>query len=68
MTPIKHIVAGEVIEHLLHFKHLGVWLDECMSFKEHIYPIDARISCKIGLISKARRYLSLEHSLEISKS
>ncbi len=62
MTPIKLDIAGQVIEHIVIFKYLGIWLDECMSFKEHIQRIAARISCKIGLISRARRYLSLEHS------
>ncbi len=36
MKPIKLDIAGEEIECVASFKYLGVWLDECMSFKEHI--------------------------------
>ncbi len=60
MTPVELNIAGEEIEHVVSFKYVCVWLDECMSSKEHILCIAARISCKIGLFSRARGYISLE--------
>ncbi len=50
MTPIQLDIAAEEIEHVVSFKYLGVWLDKCISFKEHIQHIDAKISC-IRLVS-----------------
>ncbi len=36
------------------FKLLNVWLNECMSFKEHVQHIAAKMISKIGVISRAK--------------
>ncbi len=53
-----HIVKKWLDTHSL----ARVWLDERMSFTDHIQCVTAKISCKISLICRAKKYLSLDHS------
>ena len=41
--------------------YLGVWLDDKMKFSTHITKIASKISSGIGIISKARNYLTTKH-------
>ncbi len=58
MKPIKHDIEREEIKHVASFKYLRGWLEEGMSFNEHIQHIAARISCTIGLIFRTTKYMS----------
>ncbi len=39
------------IEHVSVFKYLGLWLDETLSFKEHIGQISKKVNKRFGMLS-----------------
>ena len=46
-------------------KYLGVVIDESLTWKYHIAFVCSRISRNIGIISKLRRYLSIQQLKQI---
>ena len=48
-----------------HIKHLGVMIDDSVSWKYHIAYICSQISRNIGIISKLRHYLPIKQLEQI---
>ena len=54
----KLVIKNNEIERVESIKFLGVLLDECMSWKNHINHIENKISKSIGLLYRAKSYLN----------
>ena len=52
-------INNETIERRTHSKFLGVYADENLNWEEHVNLIANKISKSIGIITKARVYLSM---------
>ena len=52
----RNKTLGRVYE----FKYLGVMLDPCLSWNDHIDLISTKISSRLGMLRKARRVIPLE--------
>ena len=50
-------IQGDLVEQVFDFKYLGVWLDSKLKFSTHISKISAKISLKLGLLSRIRHVL-----------
>ncbi len=59
--PMKIEIGDEEIKRLKSFKYLGVYLDEVMTYKEHVSKVVKKISSRIGVLSKVVRYGTLDY-------
>ena len=59
---------GEIIERVQCFKYLGMWLDDCLSFDQHIDNLYRKTCSKLGAIKKARMCLDQDVALSLYKS
>ena len=48
-------ISGDPIERMTEFEHLGVYLDQCVTFEKHNKDIDSKASSKMGVIRKIKR-------------
>ncbi len=61
-------MGGEVLERVENFKYLGIYLDQHLSFAEHINWVYKKGSMKMGAISKIRKVLDQSTALSLYKS
>ncbi len=54
-------IGHEEIERVKSFKYLGVYLDEVMTYKEHVSKVVKKISSRIGVLSEVVRYVTLDY-------
>ena len=59
VNTIKIYVGNEEILQVQSTKFLGVYIDDKLSWERHITYIKAKVAKGIGIINKARKYLSL---------
>ncbi len=59
--PMKIEKGDEEIERVKYFKYLGVYLDEVMTYKEHVSKVVKKISSRISVLSKVVRYVTLDY-------
>ncbi len=52
---MKIELGDEEIERVKSFKYPGVYLDEVMTYKEHVSKVVKKISSRIGVLSKDYR-------------
>ena len=52
-------INNETFEHKTYTKFLGIYVDENLNWKEHVNLIASRVFKSIGIITKARFYLSM---------
>ena len=57
--PFNIRINNETCEHKTCTKFLGIYVDENLNWKEHVNLIANRVFKSIGIISKARFYLSM---------
>ena len=53
-------INNEVIEHVKHYKYLGVILDSTLNWNEHVNTICIKIRQRLGLLKRIRHYMSQE--------
>ncbi len=58
---MKIEIGDEEIERVKSFKNLGVYLDDVMTYKEHVSKVVKKISSRIGVLSKVVRYVTLDY-------
>ena len=51
-------ISNTGLERVNKFKHLGVLLDNTLSWKDHVEYIDNKISSRLGILRRARKILS----------
>ena len=61
-------IDGQKLERVNVMKYLGVFLDEYLSFSEHISEICCKSSKKLGILRKSREFLDQKTSLLLYKS
>lgn len=54
---------GAEIEQVTSYKLLGVTLDQDLTFSDHISSLKAKLSQRIGLLKKIKRYLPIKERL-----
>lgn len=45
---------GTVLEQVPEYKYLGIWLDSCLSFSQHINRFQSKIQSKLGFLYRMR--------------
>ena len=58
-------IEGKEVSQVKSFKYLGVLLDECLSFYDHINLVRSKFSSRLGLLSRLRGCLSTEAANKI---
>ena len=53
--------GGEGIEQVSAFKYLGITLDENLSFNEHLSETAKKISSRIGVLGRVRKFLTIKY-------
>ncbi len=61
-------IDGEKLERVSVMKYLGVFLDEHLTFSEHISTVCKKSSQKLGILHKAQEFLDRKTSLIVYKS
>ena len=59
---------GKILEKVRKFSYLGVFLDETLSWKDHIEYVSSKVSRWLGLLSQIRACLTLEASKQVYNS
>ncbi len=59
--PMKIEIGDQEIERVKSFKYLEVYLDEVMTYKEHVSKVVKKISSRKGVLSKVVRYVTLDN-------
>ena len=49
-------INGFTIEHEYLIKFLGVWIDEILTWRDHIYTIENKIAKNIGILYQGKHY------------
>ena len=47
-------IEGKEVNQVKSFKYLGVLLDECLSFNDHINYVRSKVTSRLGLLSRLR--------------
>ena len=58
-------MEGKEVNQVKSFKYLGVLLDECLSFNDHINYVRSKVASRLGLLSRLRGCLSTEAATKI---
>ena len=58
-------MEGKEVSQVKFFKYLGVLLDECLSFNDHINYVMSKIASGLGLLSRLRGCLTTEEANKI---
>jgi len=58
-------MEGKEVNQVKSFKYVGVLLDECLSFKDHINYVRSKVASRLGLLSRLRGCLSMEAANKI---
>ena len=53
-------MEGKEVSQVKFFKYLGVLLDECLSFNDHINYVRSKVASRLGLLSQLRGCLTIE--------
>ena len=59
---------GMILEKVPKFSYLGVFLDETLSWKDHVEYVSSKVSSRLGLLSRIRACLTLEASKQVYAS
>ena len=59
---------NQILDQVCAYKYLGLTLDEHLNFNKHVSELKHLISRKLYLLSKIRRYITVEASITISKT
>ena len=51
---LKLIISGSIIEHVNHFKLLGLNIDSNLNWKAHLSAVSTKVSRVIGLLHKLK--------------
>ena len=63
LTPVK--INDEELEVVRCFKYLGLFLDQNLSFSEHISYISTKVSQSLYMLSRTREYMSEKSALTL---
>ncbi len=55
------------IDRVSTFKYLGLWLDETLTFEEHIGQISKKVNKRLGILSKIRKNVNIDPALMLYK-
>ena len=58
-------MEGKEVNQVKSFKYIGVLLDECLSFNDHINYVRSKVASRLGLLSLLRGCLSTEAANKI---
>ena len=58
-------MEGKEVNQVKLFKYLGVVLDECLSFNDHISYVRSKVAGRLGLLSRLRGCLTTEAANKI---
>ena len=58
-------MEGKEVNQVKSFKYLGVLLDECLSFNDHINYVRSKVASRLGLLSRLRGCLTTEAANKI---
>ena len=58
-------MEGKEVSQVKFFKYLGVLLDECLSFNDHINYVRSKVASRLGLLSRLRGCLTTEAANKI---
>ena len=61
-------IKGQVLEHVTNYKYLGIYLDQTLSFNEHIEYVSKKVNKRIGVLKMTRNYMKPEQCLTLYKS
>ena len=59
---------GNILEKVCKFSYLGIFLDETLSWKDHVEYVSSKVSSRLGLPSQIRACLTLEASKQVYNS
>ena len=59
---------GKILEKVPKFNYLGVFLDETLSWRDHVEYVSSKVSSRLGLLSRIRACLALEASKQVYTS
>ena len=57
-TNFNIYIYGDIIKHVFDYKYLGVVMDECLSWEEHIKYILKKASKRVGALGRVRRNIT----------
>lgn len=60
LDSVSILLNGESIERSTSFKYLGVILDDCLSFNDHIDYIKTKVAKRLGLFKRIRSSITIE--------
>ena len=58
-------MEGKEVNQVKSFKYLGVLLDECLSFNNHVNYVRSKVASRLGLLSQLRGCLTTEAANKI---
>ena len=61
-------LQGKILEKVPKFSYLGVFLDETLSWKDHVEYVSCKVNSRLGLLSRIRACLTLEASKQVYTS
>ena len=68
MLDIQLSLNANILERVCSYKYLGLILDEHLTYNKHIKEMTKQITHKLYLLSKIRRYITQEASINIFKT
>ena len=64
-VPLRLQHDSQDIEQVDVFKYLGVLLDNTLTFRDHISMVCKKISCRLGVLGRVKKYLPHKHRVMI---
>ena len=61
-------LSNQILERVCSYKYLGLILDECLTYNKHIKEMNRLVAHKLYILSKIRRYITTEASINIFKT
>ena len=66
-TPDVYI-GNEKLEHVNHYKYLGVWLDSTLNWKTHLHKMQSKIKQRLGMLRRVRHCIDASTTLLLYNS
>ena len=61
-------LSNQILERVCSYKYLGLILDECLTYNKHIKEMNRLVAHKLYILSKIRRCITTEASINIFKT
>ena len=65
---MKLVINDHVLERVSKYKYLGVWLDENLTWQKQVDETSKKISSRLALLGRLRKYLTVRSSKLLANS